>query len=381
MKFSISRDEFLAKLGIVCASVPSKSPLAILTGIKMTVSNETLTMVASDSRTSVRVRVGVAEYNDGETLVGGSVVAPGKMLYNIVRTLSASTLRIATEGTQMTIKADRGVYNLNTMDARDYPNVEFDSDNANASAFSIKAETVNGLVKGVMHAASTSEKKPILTGVHLECKDGVLKAIATDSFRLAKRETKVEGTNDFSITIPQASLNMLLNNMKIDDMLEFKIIPSRLFVRTESVDFVTVLLDGNYPDTSKLTNIEFKTRFGFNKSELIGALDRAIILSPSDSGRDREITGNIVSFKNIDGKNVRLHVSNASVGEANEVVSLTDDNEDTIDFSVSGKYLTDALDAVSGEKVWLNYNGGIMPFTLTTDTDPDSIQLLLPVRM
>jgi len=176
-----------------------------------------------------------------------------------------------------------------------------------------------------------------------------------------------------------ASVNTILCFAKGDEMLEFKMNMNRIFISTATMDFVSILLDGNYPDTTRLTTLEFANHFEFDKMELLNAIDRAVILSPNDSAKDREITYNVVSMQSVDEKFSVLRVVNGMVGEANELVGFK--GEGTFKFSVNGKYFADALKSLEGEVVKININNATSPFTVSSDKDLNNYQLLLPVRV
>lgn len=375
MKFRVRREEFLQKLSVVCNALPVKSPMQILTGVKMTVEKDTLTMVASDTRISVRTRMTVETDSDGAT------VLPGKMLYTITKALSAGTITFAQNDKTMKIIADRGEYSLHMMEAREYPDIVFEGNGADDNVqFSLDGMNFASVIKSVLPSTATSEKKPILTGVNFACESGNISAIATDSFRLAKKTMTAENIGDFNVTVPKNTLEVILANIKDGDVVDFEINKLRMFARINDIDFVSTLMDGKYPDTSKLTSITAETTFKFNKNELMSAIDRITVLSAFDSAKDREITYNVVKIRGVNASEVRISVSNASVGDAYENVPYAEANDGMIDLSVNGKYLIDALKSINGDTVVMNYNGSIRPFVFTSEADETAIQLLLPVR-
>ena len=67
------------------------------------------------------------------------------------------------------------------------------------------------LLSTTMISASTSDTRPILQSVYLSCKDNVLSAVATDSFRVSYNFLETVN-NDFNVVIPLKSINDLLKN-------------------------------------------------------------------------------------------------------------------------------------------------------------------------
>ena len=374
MNFKIKRNELVEALNIVSGALPVKTPMPALTGILFSVENGVITIVTSNSEISLRTKIECDGAENGKALI------PGKMFVNIIKSLAAENVEIKCENSTCEINADKGKYQLKLMDATLYPDVAFSNDAA-TTTFKISGAQFADLIKKVSAAVATSEKKPILTGVNIKANSKGVVATTTDTFRLSQKSLAIEGTTEteFSITIPMASVNTILCFAKGDEMLEFKMNMNRIFISTATMDYVSILLDGNYPDTARLTTLEFANHFEFDKMELLNAIDRAVILSPNDSAKDREITYNVVSMQSVDEKFSVLRVVNGMVGEANELVGFK--GEGTFKFSVNGKYFADALKSLEGEVVKININNATSPFTVSSDKDLNNYQLLLPVRV
>ena len=379
MKFSIKREVLINGLNIVNATLPIKTPSPALTGILMQLEEQKLVLITSTGETSTKTSVNV------ETVFeGGTLLAPGKMFINVVKTLAAEIIMISVEDGVINISADRGKYSLRQMDVNSFPNVVFETDHENSVSFKITNETLNDLIKSVSSSVSTNEKKPILTGVNLKYDNGYVVATATDTFRLSQKKIQAEGveaSKDFNVTIPMASVNAILTSTKPEEELTFSLLQCKLFMQCNSMSFVSVLFDGNYPDTTRLTLLEFANVYEFTKIDLLNAIDRAIVLSPNDSAKDREITYNVITVASVDKENVKLRVVNGMVGEANELVAYTPIQGENFEFAVNGKYFADAIKSLNGDKIKINLNSSQTPFTVSSENDPNNYQLLLPVRV
>ena len=77
--------------------------------------------------------------------------------------------------------------------------------------FSIPADLLKSIIRETVFAVSTSESRPVLTGVNWQIKDGELICVATDSHRLATRKTTLKDLpeEEYSVVIPGKSLNEL----------------------------------------------------------------------------------------------------------------------------------------------------------------------------
>lgn len=203
MNFTIDRNVLLENLNNISRGLPQKSPMPILTGIKMEVTKDDLYMTSSNIDLSVQVIV-----SDKSLVITepGKTIIPGRFFIDIIRKVSSKVVTLTLiEDKILSIKADRAEYKLHVMDYIDYPNIDFV---CLENPISIEAPVLKNIIRQTVFATSQSEKKPILTGVNLKLHENKLTAIATDSYRLSKVIVPINGDyNDFNITIPNKSLD------------------------------------------------------------------------------------------------------------------------------------------------------------------------------
>lgn len=378
MKITIERNLLLTKLNMVSHALSSKTPLPVLTAIKMSVNEEGMTLIASNGDISIRAKLQYAEMQVEET---GEVAVSGKMLCDIIRMLKSTDVVLYTEDSVLKIEAGRGNYKLNLMDVSSYPRINFEG--GNSIPFTFEGTAFINMIKNVIISASQSEKKPILTGVNFGVKENNLIAVASDSFRLSRMTATFEDCTDFNITVPNSALNELMKCITDTDKIEMEILGNSAIFHFNDTEFITRLIDGQYPNTEKLITNEFEKAIEFNKEELMNASDRIMILSPSGSEKEREITYNVVNLKQTSATTALLETQ-TSTGEAKEEINITvvssKEGTSNLDITFSGKYFIDALKSFNSEKVTIKFNGAFRPFIIEGTDDKGLIQLILPVR-
>lgn len=379
MKITIERNLLLNKLNMVSHALIGKTPLPVLTAIKMSVSEHGVIFIASNSDISIRTKLTYDELKVEET---GDVAVSGKMFCDIIRMLKSPEVLIYTEDSVLKISAGRGNYKLNLMDVDNYPNINFDG-SYDTTAIEFEGETFNNIVKNVIVSASQSEKKPILTGINFNLTNGKLVAVATDSFRLSRITSEKDNCADFNMTVPNSALNELMKCIDSNEKIELDIVGNSAKFTFNNTEFITRLIDGQYPNTEKLIINEFEREIEFDKEELMNASDRIMILSPSGSEKEREITYNVVTLKQTSATTAVLETQ-TSTGEAKEEIniSVVSSKEETqnLDITFSGKYFIDALKTFKSNKVTIKFNGSFRPFIIEGTDDKGLIQLILPVR-
>lgn len=378
MNITIDREILLENLNVISRGLPAKSPMPILTGIKLEATDTDLYMTSSNTDISVEVLISDSSL---KIQAAGKTVVPGKFFIEIIRKINSKKINLyLIEDRILVIKADRGEYKLHIMDYMDYPNIDFV---CLENPLELDASVLKSLIKETVFATAASEKKPILTGVNFKNVDGRLIATATDSFRLSQKIVSIEEYNDFNITIPNKSLDELL---KAIDSYDEKVIlyfsNNKLLVKYKNVLFQTRLLDGNYPDTSRLIPNEFPIVIKFNKDELVDAVERVSLLSPRDSAKDKEITYSIIKLSIKKDRIVEISTTNSSIGDAKEELIPTNiETTNPIIIGFSSRYLLEALRSFISTEVSLNLSGEIRPFVIRGDNDANLTQLILPVKM
>lgn len=375
MKFEIMRDWLLEGLNDVMKAISSKVANPILTGVKIDVNDKGLTMTGSDSDITICTFIPVEQ--DGEQIIrvneSGSIILQAKVFSEIVRKLPTNDVTIEVENMQTHIQSGKSEFHLIGSNSDEYPVLPNVKDEYR---FSLPSDLMKSIIKETVFAVSQQETRPILTGVHWETDEEKLVCVATDSHRLARREIVPEmmPESPFSVVIPGKSLQEL-NKILPDnsDLVEIVIADQQVLFKTRNVLFYSRLLEGNYPDTSRLIPSEYKTTVQVNGRKLLQAIDRASLLA-------REDRNNIVRFS-ADGSDV-IEVSSNSpeIGKVEELIEAINVNGEELKISFSAKYMMDALKAIEGQDIAIHFTGAMRPFILKSMDSDAILQLILPVR-
>src|SRR5690606_12552171 len=266
-------------------------------------------------------------------------------------------------------------FDINGLDAEEYPRLpQIEEENS----FTIQTDLLKTLIKQTVFAVSTSETRPILTGVHWTIENNQLTAVATDSQRLALKKAYLEnhaGNNaTYSIVIPGKSLNELIKVLDdTNEPIQFVITENQILFKTRHLLFFSRLLEGKYPDTSKLIPDSSKTTVHLNTKEFLEAVDRASLLA-------KEGKSNVIKFSTLEQGIIEVSSYTPEIGTVVEKVKSQLVEGEDIKISFNAKYMMDALRAIDGTDVTIYFTGAMRPFVIKTDGDDSIVQLLLPVR-
>ena len=377
MKFTIKRNAFIKKLTDVQRAISSKTAIEILTGLKITVTENSITLTGSDSDISIENEISTDDSNY-ELLIDepGSIVLPARFFSEIIKRLPESTFTIeVNEHFQATITSGQTEYQVNGVDADNYPHLpEIDTN----EQLTIPADIMKQVINQTVIAVSTQESRPLLTGVHLTIKDGELHAVATDSHRLSQRKVKLSSAEDidYDIIVPGRSL-VELSRMIADSTgsLEIQIAENQILFNFDNTAFYSRLLEGMYPDTDRLIPQSSETEIELNAVSLLHAIERASLLS--HEGRN-----NVVKLSlNSENQTAVLSSNSPEVGNIEEELQFDKLTGNDIEISFNPDYMKAALQAFGQAEVKLSLTLPLRPFTLMpTEDSEDFIQLITPVR-
>lgn len=377
MKFTISRTAFTKALNTVSRAISTKTTIPILTGLKLQATQSGLILTGSDADISIETTL---KSDDPDNLLAvqseGAIVLPARFFTDIVKKLPEETLTIEVgENFQTMITSGQSSFTINGLDANNYPHLpEIETTNS----IPLAGDLLKQIISQTVIAVSNQESRPILTGVHFILSENNFLAVATDSHRLSQRkvtlEKPIDGTFDF--VIPGKSLTEL--SRMIDDNKEDIVLSvtenQALFTIGETL-FYSRLLEGNYPDTSRLIPNSHDTRIAFDAPELLASIERASLLS-------HESRNNVVKITvKPETKTVTIYGNSPDVGNVEEDLEPKTVEGNELEISFNPDYMKDALRSFSQATINLDFTSSLRPFTLTPTEDSESfVQLITPIR-
>ncbi|NVY96603.1 DNA polymerase III subunit beta [Lactobacillus sp. DCY120] len=377
MKFSMNRNQFSHQISNVQRVVSTKSTIPILTGIKLDLREEGLTVTGSNVDISVQTFIDQQDAdNELQIESAGAIVLPARFFNEIIKKLPDSdfTLEVL-DNRQAIISSGISEFKINGLDANNYPHLpEVDGSNQ----LQISSAILQQLVTETVFSASTQENRPILTGLHLKISADQLLAVATDSHRLAQRQVAVKNAsqNDYDLVIPAKSLAELVRCFNdTDTELTIAISENQVLFKFAQTLFYSRLLEGNYPATDRLIPDHSTTQLTFDAKALLASVERASLLSHASRN-------NVVKMTiKAEPAQVTLYGNSPEIGTVEENVQTQAVTGEDLEISFNPDYLKDALRAFGETKIQMEFTSALHPFTLKPEpATEDFIQLITPVR-
>lgn len=377
MKVTINRPAFINQLNNVLRAISSKTTIPILTGLKMVVTDHSVILTGSDADITIESTLEAADSNYGLSIEEpGAIVLPARFFNEVIKKLPDKQATIEVfNGLQVRITSGTAEFTINGQDANNYPHLpEVESENT----VELASDMLREVIDQTRIAVSKQESRPILTGIHVMLNNGILTAVATDSHRLAQRKVELPETAglDFDIVLPGVSMTELAKMISDEkDGVKMQITENQALFIFGNTHFYSRLLEGNYPETSRLIPETSDTRLEITASDLLASIERASLLS-------HESRNNVVKLTvNPENKIATVSGTSADVGNVEEEINADQIVGNPLEISFNPDYMRDALKSFGQTKILISFTTALRPFTLVpTEEKANFVQLITPVR-
>lgn len=378
MNFTINRSAFISQLNNVLRAISSKTTIPILTGLKMVVNEDNIVLTGSNSDITIESVINANDADNDLTIEDtGAIVLPARFFSDIVKKLPDKKVTIeVTSGFQADITSGSAKFQINGQDAENFPHLPEIETNKSVT---LPNDILKEVIRQTVIAVSKQESRPILAGVHMTLKDGVLTAVATDSHRLAQRKVVLENIDngiDFDVIIPGKSMEELSGMISdVHEDVQMQVTENQVLFIFGNTHFYSRLLEGNYPETSQLIPQTADTTVELEAGAFLSSIERASLLS--HESRNDVVKLSLKPSENL----VRISGDSPDIGTVEEevVTSALDGND--LEISFNPNYMKDALRSFGQATIKISFTSPLRPFTLVPTEDQENfVHLITPVR-
>lgn len=377
MYFKISKRKFTTALATVTRAISTNTPLPLLSGVKIEVFDQYICLTGSSA--DIFIKTTIPAKSDDYLLdirETGAVVIKADVLTSIVRKMDADEIEVEImDGTRTKFTGNSAVQTVSGMNVYDYPDIDFSKPE---KSFQLEASTLMNIITQTCFATSDKETRPVLTGVNFKATGNRLECVATDSYRLSKKIVTLNSELDFNITIPARNLREVGKSSSEMSRISENDKNIEVAVNDKKAQFIigdtliqTRLIDGNYPETSRLIPTEFKHELVVDARDILNAIDRASFIKTDG-----------VPIIKLSIQNNEAVISNKvqEIGSSVERINYTSYKGESLEISFSGRYVADAVQALLCNEVKISFSGDMRPFIIQNTEDDTILQLVLPVR-
>ena len=363
LKVSVPRGALTEQVGIVARGLSARSTVLVLGGIRLTATPGTLELAATDMDISLRAEL------DATVDAAGSVVVPGRLFLDIARTLPDGEVSIEhlPDEAILSITSGSAAYRIQTYSSEDYPTLPTVDESA---CTPVASDVLLETVARVGRSASRDESRPVLTGVLVKFEPGKLVMAATDSYRLAVKETETSGDYpDLEAIIPARALQELARIATPGGHVHLGVQENHVIFGAEGVWLTTRRIDGQFPNYRQLLPEQFEHELTLPRDAVLDVVRRVGVLAQRNSPlRLRFAEGELT-----------VSAQTQDVGEARESLPVPFSGE-PLEIGFNAEFLRDGLDSIPSGSVTIKLISPLRPAVLKGET-PDYTYLIMPIRL
>lgn len=356
--------DVLAEVGqSVLRVVSSRATLPVLGGVKITANSEGVEFAATDLEVFITVKADLAVSEEG------SVVVPGRLFGEILRSLPAGKVTITGKDGEIRIECGRSEFSVTGYPIADFPQAP---EVAAVTPSRVPAAELARALKQVVRAASTDEARPVLTGVLWSLEAESLKLVATDSYRLAVRDVVVkEGPGEGKAIIPGRALAEVSRHLtgSTEGEAEIWLGDSQAAFAFGGMRLVTRLIEGEFPNWRHLIPEGYNNKLTIERETIASAVERVGLVAQANTPVKFHLA-----------EEVQLTATEAGVADASEVVEGDYAGEAMV-IAFNPRFFSDGLDGLDSDKATLEVIDPSKPALIKSADKEEFVYLLMPVRL
>ncbi|HVP09191.1 MAG TPA: DNA polymerase III subunit beta [Burkholderiales bacterium] len=361
------RDELLGPLASVSGIIERRHTLPILSNVLIERSGGSLAFLATDIEIQITSRGSVDSAGESRAVTVGA-----RKLVDILRALpDGAEVTLQLQDKRLLVKSGKSRFVLQTLPAEDFPRLAKPA--GEAARFALPQKALRRVLGLVQYAMAQQDIRYYLNGLLMVVEDKSLKLVATDGHRLAYASMALEAKLPRQEVIVPRKTVLELAKLLSDGEGEVRveISSAQAAFSFGGVELVSKLVDGKFPDYTRVIPVGHKNKLQIGREVLRQALLRAAILS------NEKFRG--VRWVLTDGS-LKIVSSNTEQEEAEETIEVGYKG-DALDIGFNVNYLLDVLNNVSGSDVECLFGDASSSALLTFPSEAEFKYVVMPMRI
>jgi DNA polymerase-3 subunit beta len=342
MELVVRKNELLRELQLFQGIVERKNTIPILANVLLEAKGNEVRMLATDLEVALRSKCEAA------VAKGGSLTLPAKKLYEIIKALPETDVRIEEDKNGVKVAADRFDSRMQTLPREDFPTLP---EAAGTGRAALSRQSIREMVAKTQFAITGEDTRYFLNGAQFVLRSDSMSLVATDGHRLAlvtvKRDANesIKPGEEVKVILPKKTLLELGKLLsETEDDIEYERGENHLFFEVGERVLISRMIDGQFPAYERVIPKGNDKEIEFERERLTNAVKRVALLSNERS--------RAVKFEIEKGK-VEVTSSSSEFGEAREQLPV-EYNGTPLKISFNAQYVLDFLNVVETDVVSLS---------------------------
>ena len=375
MKVSCLQENLAKGLSIISRAVASRSTLPVLGNVLIATDQGRLKLAATNLELAVTCWIGAKVDEDGATTV------PARILSDFVNSLPPERIDMELNVKTQTLhlKCARYDANIKGIDATEFPIIPSIGD---GKKISLEPETLREMIEQVTFSAATDESRPVLTGVVAKFDKDKVTFAAADGFRLSVRHATLSAPVDqpIAVIIPAKALQEVGRvSGDQEDPIEMAVTEnkSQVLFKLTNIEIVSQLIDGVFPDFTRIIPESHATRTVVNTAELQNAVKAASVFAREAMNTVRV---QIAPAGEMGAGKMTMTATSAESGDNVGDIDATVDGE-PVEIAFNARYLADVLSVLHAPQVAIETSGSSSPGVIKPVNRDDFTHVIMPMHL
>jgi DNA polymerase-3 subunit beta len=347
MELVVRKTDLLRELQLFQGIVERKNTIPILANVLLEANGTEVKMLATD------LEVGLRSKCPATVSKSGSLTLPAKKLYEIVKALPETDVRIEEDKGGVKVAADRFDSRMQTLPREDFPSLP---DSTGTISATLPRDVLRQMVSKTQFAITGEDTRYFLNGALFLLRPDSMGLVSTDGHRLAHitvprdggRGKAAKGTpeEETRVILPRKTLlelGRLLAEGEGD--ITYERGENHLFFTLGERLLISRMIDGQFPAFERVIPKNNDKHVEFDRDRLTSAVKRVALLSNERS--------RAVKFQ-IDKGKVEIASSSPEFGEAKEVL-MVDYAAAPVTICFNAQYVLDFLGVCETDTVSLDF--------------------------
>jgi DNA polymerase-3 subunit beta len=369
MELVVRKNELLRELQLFQGIVERKNTIPILANVLIDAKDGEVRMLATDLEVALRSRC------EATVSKAGALTLPAKKLFEIVRALPETEVRISQDKNGVRVAADRFVSRIQTLPREDFPALP---EPAGITRATLPGAALREMVNKTQFAITGEDTRYFLNGALFVLRKASMSLVATDGHRLAlvtvPRPGEEGGDEEEKVILPKKTLlelGKLLGDG--DEEIHFERGENHLFFEVGGRVLISRMIDGQFPAYERVIPTGNDKDVEFERDRLTSAVKRVALLS---NERSRAVKVEINKGK------AEVTSSSSEFGEASEQIPV-EYAGDGMAISFNAQYVLDCLNVVDTDVVQLSLKDEVSQAVMKPvgTAEYDYTYVIMPMRI
>lgn len=374
MKITSLQENLKSGLFLVSHIAGKNINLPILNNVMIEARGSNIRFITTD------LEIGIVATVRGKVDEEGVFTVDAKIINEYISLLPNKKVEFRQKDLKLNIKSENYKTTIKGQAAEDFPLIpHLDKKNY----YKAGAEELKQALAQVIFSVSTTETRVELSGVLFDLTEDKLTLVATDSYRLAERTISINtnGSAAKRIIVPAKTIQELIRVLSTikdeavaekETMVEMYVSDNQILFTVGSVELISRLIEGQYPDYQQIIPSNSATQVSINRAEFIRAVKAASIFSKTG------INDINLDFP-VSKKRVTITSESSQVGENTAEIEADTAGKDN-GIVVNYRYLLDGLNNIESENIYLEIIDSATPCIMHPEKNKDYLYIIMPIK-